>query len=266
MRRLRSRSNMTAAVAFVLLGMTIAVFACGGDFSTGPTPNVKGCPITFGAGYPTNGTIRVDKPAICPFNTTGVVNVAYAADATFPVGSTDKQVALVVSDRNGHEQQVFIQTAWGTVGGSGDDLVQTSGNYWAAEGGFDQDANGFYTHGFDNAHNQVRVNGQWREAIATLNYNYGFPGLEVTGPSTNGAYLHYTLDVAVKDVNMVPPVNYDWSVDGAPTGQTGQQFNGQAGDPGTSQSVTVHSVDGNGLEHTEFHTVTACEGTQIDCQ
>jgi hypothetical protein len=267
MKRSTSRTKWAIGGTLPLVGMIVAVFACGGDFiSTGPSSGkVKECPIVLGDQYPMNATIRVDKPAICPFNTFGMFSAEYAADATFAVGTTDRQVNLIMSDRLGYSYQVFIQAAWGTVGGSGDDEVQTSGSYWAAEGGFAQDANGFYTNGFDNAHNRVLVFGQWREAIATLNYNYGAPGLEVNGPTNVGAGGSYTLDVEVKDANMVPPVSYDWSVDGVPSSQTGTEYQGQLDYSGSSQAITVHSVDGNGLEHTAVHSVSSCPDHQVDC-
>jgi hypothetical protein len=64
---------------------------------------------------------------------------------------------------------------------------------------------------------------------------------------------------------MVPPISYEWSTDGEPTGQTGPEYSGQSGDPNSSQSISVHAVDANGLEHTADYVVTACDGYQIDC-
>ena len=259
----RTRNLVGLGLGVSALLVTGVLIACGGDFKITSTNGgtVHSCTVTVQAGWPMNdGSVEVDKPAECPAKLPFAEDVDYAATGTFDNFSnvTPYQYQYSITNLHGVGSSMFANTSWNDPGNGW--VVDVEGDYEAGSGGFDNDGNGF-----DNAHNQFLFNGsQWLDAIANLTYSYGAPGSYVSAPDSIGAGVQFSAHGGISDLHYVPPVTYQWTVDGSPVaGNTADMyFNGPNSG---SMTIGVTTTDGNGVQYSGSHTVTTCSSNQIQC-
>ena len=228
MRLTISRRHMIQGAIIIGLAPTIAA-SCG-DL-TNPVAT-QGCTVTNDTNFPTTGTFVTNKPATCPMKLTGVKTVDYAATGTIPAGSVNaNQYQLTVSDRNGAVWVAFYQAAW-NLGTSW--VVNVTGNYSAALGGFDANNNGF-----DIANNQVYRNGAWVAAHARLAYTFGSAGFDIAGLEGGiGSGVGYSLHATTNDPAFVGPISWSWYVDGT-LRSNADELQWQGGAQGSTASIVL---------------------------
>ena len=258
MRNLRIARRYLGALALACVVPTMAG-QCGDV--TSPPHTVNYCATTLDPDFPTNGSLNLNKPSSCPFATLGNESIPYAAVVMLPSGSVNYGAFQAIeTDFNGNVQAFVPSVVWNDQ--NGNYVVDVSGYYEAAAGGFDASNSGY-----DKIQNQLYVSSHWTSGTVTLGYTYGSPGANVAGPSGGvGSGVQYSLFAKTSDPNMVSPATWTWAINGSQAGTTSSgEFTWYGGDPGTYDAVTVTVTDANNVSHTATTNVMICSDQQIQC-
>jgi len=259
---MQSYKTKTRSVAgALLLGSAIGLLPACGDISfTGPnTGTIANCNIVLD-NFPRSGTYTRQQPVQCPFKTNTIgLSVNFAASGSVPSNSTAHHFETTVANWEGFWTNSYIYDTWSQgydQQGNPRDNFTLSGNYFAATAGWRASDNT----GYDVATSRVLLpDGQsWGTATSYMNYKYGEPSIDVSGPTSHYAYGSYTQNGLVHDASFVSPVTWQWFVDGNPTGETGSTLTWQAGPPDTIQEIYVTATDANGVSRSASQFVTAC--------
>jgi hypothetical protein len=249
------RNAITVMIAVVV---TTGGFDCPTD-ATGVAAPIQNCGSSADTDFPRNGTFSITKPAQCPYATNTALTFDYAAAGTVPIGSvTGYQYQLSFTTRTGGVVAAYYQSSW-TYGSTW--LINVTGQYPSAWGGFDS-----YNQGYDMANNQLYLNNHWTTYRNKLSYFFGLPSMSVAGPTGLGANIPYHLSASTNDPAYVAPVSWSWYVDGTLQYTGSPDFDWQTGPAGTTQSVRLNAVDGNGKTYNTYRDVPTCaDPTVITC-
>jgi hypothetical protein len=202
----------------------------------------------------------MESPTNCPFKVGGPTSITYAANASFPGGSTLQQYQLTMSDRLGRTFSVFYNSTWSNSGAN--NLLVVSGSYMAANGS-PYDAFDASNNGFDKADNQILTGQGWSHGIGTLSYTFGTPGLNLKAPARVGNGVAFNVAASTDDPMWLNPVTYNWKVDGVPVANSGPVLQWEGN--GANQAIAATATDYHGYTHSRLIQVGACPGTQINC-
>ncbi len=220
----------------------------------------RNCQVVLNQYWPLSGSLNLDDPAECPFHIGGPMNVNYGATGSLPSGSvTPNQFMYTVTDMNINTVTADLETAWYT-----DDnpwTIVITGTYSAGDGGFDANNNGY-----DTIYNELMVGGSFSAiATVTLAYSYGFPGTTVSAPDATGENVPFTAHASINDPATLPPVTYQWLVNGNPVSASGPDLNWQGSSDGSTITIGVVTTDANNVSHSATHDVAGCPNNQITC-
>jgi hypothetical protein len=108
------------------------------------------------------------------------------------------------------------------------------------------------------------ISSHWLDAAANLSYVYGQPGSFITAPDSIGAGVQFAAHAGISDVQYLPPVTYQWTVNGTPVaGTTADMY--FTGPSDGSMTIGVTTTDGNSVQYSSSHTVVGCSNNQIQC-
>jgi hypothetical protein len=244
----------------MVVGTAVTItFACEGisivDTRRG---NILGCRADWDSNYPSQGSFSVQKPTECPFKTDIVgLHVFYAASGHVPAFTIQHFVTTDVYNWDGFLTSSYITDTWsqGFEGGQQTDIFSVSGQYDAATWGWHSDGTGY-----DSVyHTMRRFDGSYAHAWGIIPYVYGTPSADIAGPGFVSAGQPYTLTGQIHDASFVSPVTWHWSVDGVPV-EAGKELRWSAGEEGSTQSIGLDVVDGNGATHSTIHWVSTSNG------
>ena len=263
-RTTHTRTPNVALASAVALAIAFGL-ACDGSITiTGPNSGkAHACDVTYDKNWPTSGKVYVDQPTKCPFHLFGPQYISYGATAKLKRGTYAPFLNTEFYNALNHRiQAAFTQTSWSYSSGVGSDTldaVQINGQYYAATawqevGGFDP--------GADNAVHELRLmSGDSAAATVKLEYAEGEPDLEINVPPDPPPYSRYTLASSVHNPQLIPPLNYSWTVRGAVV-STDTSVTWTAGAGGTWTSFTLTVTDAYGTRYSNVRSVMAARNCQ----
>lgn len=262
---MKIRASTKVTLSAIAMSWTCLTAQQCGDNVDGP-PTVQGCTVTYDSNFPPGGAISLDKPAHCPVHLIGATDIPYAATADFPAGANIVYgfYQSDITTWNGYSAGLVDNPVWSQ--GNGSYFVNISGDYYAAQGGFDPNNAGYDD--IRNGFSRAIGSGTWTYGTTRVTYTFGNPSNDLSASGDVAPYTSYSVSTTTNDPLLISPVTWSWYVDGQLAGTTSDPvFTATSGDPLTQQQVQVVGSDGTGHTVSGNITVqvTAGCGTQLIC-
>ena len=256
MSRSSAKLRYCTAASFAIAAVSLACDSI--TITSSGTGSAQGCQVSWDSKMPTWGGayFRVESPTNCPFVLNIPKYLTYAANASFPGGSTLQQYLLSMSDRQGRTFAVAYNQSWANSGSN--NLLVISGDYFAGGGGWDGLGNGF-----DQTDNQILTGQGWSHGLGKLSYKQGIAGVNLKAPAKVGNGVPFNVSATTNDPEWISPVTWSWRVNGVPVGNSGPLLQWEGN--GSNQAIGVTGTDYNGKTYSRLIQVGACPGTQINC-